>query len=99
MQNYLTGFIEIAVDNITSIFSDNLRLLCSNSDMERHYYDAKLCLLDYLSCLVGGKGGFQKKLNTSGLGEGVQTDALKSQPIHLLKCRKSCFLFCNNSTP
>ena len=72
------GFVSCYImDNITSIFSDNLRLLCSNSDIERHYYDAKLCLLDYLSCLVGGKGGFQKKLNTSGLGEGVQTDALK----------------------
>ena len=85
--------------NITTIFSNNLRLLCSNSDIERHYYDAKLCLLDYLSCLAGGKACFQQKLNISGLGEGVQTDALKSQPIHLLKSRKSCFLFCNSSTP
>ena len=44
------------MDSITTIFSDNLRSLCSNSDVEKHYYDAKLCLLDYLACLVGGKG-------------------------------------------
>jgi 2-methylcitrate dehydratase PrpD len=65
------------VENVTTIFSNNLRLLCSNIDLEKHYYDARLCLLDYLSCLVGGKGCFQQKLNTSGLGEGVQIDALK----------------------
>lgn len=63
--------------NITTIFSNNLRSLCSNSDIERHYYDAKLCLLDYLACLVGGKGYYQQILNIPGIGEGVQTDALR----------------------
>ncbi len=48
--------------NITTIFSNNLRSLCSNSDVEKHYYDAKLCLLDYLSCLVGGKGTHLKPI-------------------------------------
>lgn len=62
--------------NITTIFSENLRLLCSNSDIEKHYYDAKLCLLDYLSCLVGGEGYYQQKLNIPGIGNGIQTDAL-----------------------
>lgn len=45
--------------------------------MERHYYIAKMCLLDYLSCLVGGKGYYQQKLNMSEIGEGIQTDALR----------------------
>lgn len=44
------------MDSITTIFSENLGSLYSNSDIEKHYYNAKLCLLDYLSCLVGGKG-------------------------------------------
>lgn len=65
------------VDNVTAIFSNNLRSLCSNSAMERHYYDAKLCLLDYLSCLLGGEGYYQQKLNISGIGEGIQTNALR----------------------
>ena len=65
------------MDNITTIFSDNLRSLCSNSDIEKHYYDAKLCLLDYLSCLVGGEGYYQQKLIIPGIGDGIQTDALK----------------------
>ena len=65
------------MDNITRFFFDNLRLLCSNSDVEKHYYDAKVCLLDYLSCLVGGKGYYQQKLSIPGIGEGIQTDALK----------------------
>ena len=65
------------MDNITTIFSNNLRSLCSNSDIERHYYDAKLCLLDYLSCLVGGEGYYEQKLNITGIGKGIQTDALK----------------------
>lgn len=64
-------------NNITTKFFNYLKLLGSNSDIEKKYHDAKLCLLDYLSCLVGGKGCFQQKLNTSGLGEGIQTDALK----------------------
>ena len=65
------------MDNITTIFSENLRLLCNNSDVEKHYYDAKVCLLDYLSCLVGGKGYYQHKLNKLQIGEGIQTDALR----------------------
>lgn len=65
------------MDSITTIFSDNLRSLCSGSVIEKHYYEAKLCLLDYLSCLIGGKGYYRQKLNIPGLGEGVQTDALK----------------------
>ena len=65
------------MENVTTIFSNNLRLLCGNSDIERHYYDVKLCLLDYLSCLVGGEGYYQQNLNILGIGEGVQTDALR----------------------
>lgn len=65
------------MDNITSIFSNNLRLLCSNSDIVKHYYDAKLCLLDYLSCLAGGKVCFQQKLNIPEIGGSIQIDALK----------------------
>ena len=63
--------------NITTIFSENLRSLCSNSELEKHYYNAKLCLLDYLACLVGGKGCYQHSLSIPGIGEGIQTDALK----------------------
>ena len=51
--------------------------LCSNSDIDKHYYEAKLCLLDYLACLVGGEGYYQHKLNIPGLGDGIQTDALR----------------------
>ena len=65
------------MNNITTIFSNNLKSLCSNSDIERHYYDAKLCLLDYLACLVGGEGYYQQKLSIQGIGESIQTDALK----------------------
>ena len=65
------------MDTISNILFNNLKLLCSNSEIEKHYYDAKLCLLDYLSCLVGGKDCFQQNLSTYGLGEGVQTDALR----------------------
>lgn len=63
--------------NITTIFSNNLRSLCSSSDIEEYYYDAKLCLLDYLSCLVGGEGYYQQKLNVPGIEEGIQIDALR----------------------
>ena len=63
--------------NITTIFSNNLRSLCSNSDIEEHYYNVKLCLLDYLACLVGGEGYYQQKLNIPGIGKGIQTDALR----------------------
>ncbi len=64
-------------NNITTKFFNYLMLLCSNSDVVKHYYDAKLCLLDYLSCLVGGKDYYQQKLNIPGIGEGIQTDALR----------------------
>lgn len=64
-------------NNITTNFLNYLMLLCSNSDVEKHYYNAKLCLLDYLSCLVGGKVYYQQKLNIPGIEEGVQTDALR----------------------
>lgn len=64
-------------NNITTIFSNNLMSICSISEFEKHYYDAKLCLLDYMSCLVGGKICFQQKLNIPGIGEGIQTDALR----------------------
>jgi hypothetical protein len=43
-------------NNITTKFFNYLKLLGGNSDIEKKYHDAKLCLLDYLSCLVGGKG-------------------------------------------
>lgn len=64
-------------NNITTSFLNYLMLLCSNSDVEKHYYNAKLCLLDYLSCLVGGKVYYQQKLSIPGIEEGVQTDALR----------------------
>ena len=44
------------MDSITTIFSENIGSLYSNSELEKHYYNAKLCLLDYLSCLAGVKG-------------------------------------------
>lgn len=34
-------------------------------------------MLDYLSCLRGGKGYYQQKLNILGMGENIQTDAIK----------------------
>lgn len=65
------------MDTISNIFSNNLRLLCSNSEIEKHYYAAKLCLLDYLSCLLGGKGYYQQKLNIPRIEENIQADALR----------------------
>ena len=65
------------MDNISTIFSDKLRLLHSNSDMEKHYYGAKLCLLDYLSCLLGGKGYYQQTLYLEEIGGNTLTNALR----------------------
>lgn len=64
-------------NSITTRFFNYLKLLGSNSNIEKRYYDAKLCLLDYLACIVGGEGYYQQKLSIPGIGDSIQTDALR----------------------
>lgn len=65
------------MDSITTIFSNNLRTLCDNSESKRRHYHAKLCMLDYLSCLLGGKGYYQHTLSLKEIRGNTLSDALR----------------------
>lgn len=62
--------------NLTDVFIKGL-VTQSQSIPKNVLFQAKKCLLDYLSCLVGGKGYYQQKLNLPEIGEDIQTDALR----------------------
>lgn len=65
------------MDNSTTNFLNNLRTLYDNSGFKKHYYQARLCLLDYLSCLLGGKAYYRRNLGLDESDGCVQTNALR----------------------